>query len=82
MGWAFLENGELIAQAEANGFKVMITVDKNLRYQQNISGRKISIITLDSVRMTYKHIAPLAGQVAAALRDLAEGSYVTIKSGS
>jgi len=46
MNWSELSNGHLIATAEAAGFDLMITTDKNLRYQQNLSNRRISIIVL------------------------------------
>jgi hypothetical protein len=36
-----VENGELLALAE-NKFDLLVTIDKNLRYQQNISGRDIA----------------------------------------
>jgi hypothetical protein len=36
-GWSTLENGELLNAAEAAGFEVLITTDKNLRYQQNLA---------------------------------------------
>jgi predicted nuclease of predicted toxin-antitoxin system len=39
------ENGELLALAEAE-FDVLVTVDTNLRYQQNLAGRKIAIVIL------------------------------------
>ena len=42
-GWDRLLNGELIAAAEAAGFEVLLTTDKNMRYQQNLTGRKIAI---------------------------------------
>ena len=41
-GWAELENGELLA--EAAGFEVLVTTDKNLSYQQNLAARKIAIV--------------------------------------
>jgi hypothetical protein len=37
MGWAALKNGELLDAAEADSFDILITADKNLRYQQNLS---------------------------------------------
>jgi hypothetical protein len=37
-----LENGELLNVAEAAGFEVLVTTDKNLTYQQNLVGRKIA----------------------------------------
>ncbi len=45
-GWDRLANGELIAAAEAAGFELLLTTDKNLRYQQNIKGRKIAFVVL------------------------------------
>jgi hypothetical protein len=46
IGWHELENGELIRRAEEAGFDVLLSTDKNIRYQQNLTGRKISLIIL------------------------------------
>ena len=45
MGWSELANGNLLAAAET-AFDVFITTDKNLRYQQNLRGRKLIILVL------------------------------------
>jgi predicted nuclease of predicted toxin-antitoxin system len=45
-GWARLQNGDLIAAAEAAGFEVMISGDKNLEYQQRVHGRKVHSLQL------------------------------------
>ncbi len=45
-GWDRLVNGELIAAAEAEGFEVLLTTDKNMRYQQGLTGRKIAFAVL------------------------------------
>jgi len=42
-GWDRMVNGELIASAEAEGFDVLVTTDKNMRYQQNLTGREDSV---------------------------------------
>lgn len=47
-GWQTLENGSLIAAAESDGFEVIITTDQNLKYQQDLSNRSISIVVLSS----------------------------------
>jgi predicted nuclease of predicted toxin-antitoxin system len=47
LGWAGIRNGELLRRAEAQ-FGVLITADQNLRYQQNLSGRKLAILVLPS----------------------------------
>lgn len=46
MGWGGISNGDLLDQAEGEGFQVFILADKNLRYQQNLSGRRIAILEL------------------------------------
>ena len=43
-GWSGRTNGELLRLAE-NDFDVLITVDANLRYQQNLAGRQIAILS-------------------------------------
>jgi predicted nuclease of predicted toxin-antitoxin system len=48
MGWSTLKNGELLLAAEAAGFDLMITTDRNLAYQQNLTERKIAIVVLDA----------------------------------
>lgn len=45
-GWDRLTNGDLLDAAEKAGFDVLLTADKNMRYQQNLSGRKIALIVL------------------------------------
>ena len=45
-GWSALTNGDLLEIAEQNGYDLMITTDQNLRYQQNLASRQISIIVL------------------------------------
>lgn len=45
-GWSDVTNGELISLAEERGFDVLSTADANIKQQQNLVGRKISIIIL------------------------------------
>jgi len=45
-GWDQLKNGDLLNVAEAAGFDLLLTTDKNMIYQQNLSGRKIAIVVL------------------------------------
>jgi predicted nuclease of predicted toxin-antitoxin system len=47
MGWTGVQNGELLRRAEEH-FDVLITADRNLRYQQKLSGRKLAILVLPS----------------------------------
>jgi hypothetical protein len=49
--WDRLVNGELLDVAEAAGFEVFLTADKNLRYQQNLTDRKIAIVVARSAAL-------------------------------
>ena len=42
-GWDRLSNGDLLTEAEAAGFDVFLTADKNIRYQQNLKAKKVWI---------------------------------------
>jgi predicted nuclease of predicted toxin-antitoxin system len=64
-GWQELENGILLNEAEAAGFEVLVTTDKNLSYQQNLTGRKIAVVVLGKGRWTL--IQPHVAQVVAAV---------------
>jgi len=44
--WERISNGALLKQAEGAGFNLLLTTDKNLRYQQNLVERTISIVVL------------------------------------
>ena len=46
MGWGELENGGLLIVAESAGFDLLIICDKNLRHQQNLTGRRLAILEL------------------------------------
>jgi hypothetical protein len=47
-GWSMLKNGELLVAAESAGFAVLVTTDTNLRYQQNLRARRISVVVLST----------------------------------
>jgi hypothetical protein len=46
LGWERLSNGQLLKLAEGAGFDLLVTTDKNMRYQQNLVERKISMGSL------------------------------------
>jgi predicted nuclease of predicted toxin-antitoxin system len=72
-----LENGELLAKAEAAGFEVLVTTDRNLPHQQNLKGRKIAIVVLSKGRWSL--MKPHVAQIAAAVNTAAPGSYAEVE---
>jgi hypothetical protein len=75
-GWDRLVNGELIAAAEAAGFELLLTTDKNIRYQQNLTGRKIAFVVIGNQQWPTlrRHIE----KVVAAVNAATPGSYVEV----
>jgi len=75
-GWNALENGALLAAAESSGFEVFVTTDQNLRYQQNLSQRRIAVIVLSTTN--WPRIRRSANLVAEAVDRMAVGAFVEI----
>jgi hypothetical protein len=76
-GWDRLVNGELIAAAEAAGFDVLLTTDKNMRYQQNLTGRKIAFVVIgNQQRPTLRRYVE---RVAAAVDAATPGSLAEVE---
>jgi hypothetical protein len=76
-GRATLGNGELLTVAEAGGFDVFVTTDKNLRYQQNLSGRRIAIVVV--MHAQWPRLEPYVDRVAAAIDSATAGSYIEVE---
>ena len=72
-GWDTLTNGDLLAQAELAGFDVLLTADKNMRYQQNLKGRRIAIVVLSTPQ--WPAVRLHVEQIATAVNAAVPGSY-------
>jgi hypothetical protein len=70
MGWSSLKNGDLIREAAAAGFEAILTLDKNIRFQQNPQTLPFPIIEVD-VRRDGSELAQLIALQADILRLLA-----------
>jgi hypothetical protein len=75
-GWEELSNGDLIEAAEQAGFEVMVTTDKNIRYQQNLGARKIALIVLGHSQ--WPMVKLVADTIVAAVNTAKPGSYVEV----
>jgi len=80
MGWAELKNGKLLDAAQAAGFDALITVDKGFATQQNLAGRTISVLLLDSRDTDLDSLLPLVPALGAAIVDLMPGTLVRVGS--
>ncbi len=72
MGWSKLENGELLAAVEGK-FDALVTTDQNLRYQQNLQGRRLAILVLPTTN--WLEIQKHSTEVTVAINSLQPGEY-------
>ncbi len=77
LGWHKLRNGELLTAAEKAGFDLFLTTDKNLRYQQDLTGRRIAIVVLG--RQQWPELRPYMQRVVEAVNAASPGSYTEVE---
>jgi hypothetical protein len=71
-----LANGALLDAAEAAGFGLFVTADKNIRYQQNLVSRKLSIVVLGNAQ--WPVLRQYVERVVAAVNAATPGSYTEV----
>lgn len=72
LGWSNLENGALLAAAE-DSFDLLITTDQQLRYQQNLAGRKLSVLVL--MTTSWPRLKQHVPQIIEALSQITTSEY-------
>lgn len=76
VGWDRLRNGELLTAAEKDGFELLLTTDKNLRYQQDLKGRGIAIVVIGHSQ--WPALQEHVQRVVEAVNAATPGSYVEV----
>ena len=75
-GWDTLTNGELLDQAEAAGFELLITTDQGMRYQQNMSNRRLSVVVL--MNTAWPRIARRTEAILSAIDLVEPGEFTEV----
>ena len=78
-GFSGLENGELL-RAASGDYDVLITVDRNLPFQQNIGSLQIAVLILMGTGITYADLSQLIPQVLEKLPTIGPGEIHRIES--
>jgi hypothetical protein len=78
MGWAGKKNGELLALMAADGFEVLLTVDQNIRYQQNLVAAGVAVVVLVTTTNRLADLLPLVPSALAALAASKPGDVVEV----
>ena len=72
-GWSDLYNGDLLDSAELDGYELLITTDQNIRYQQNLGGRKLGVLVLRST--SWPRIQLRIEEIQAVVDGMQPGDY-------
>ncbi len=72
-GWSNLTNGELLDTAEHASYQVFVTTDQSLRYQQNLTERRIAIVVLFST--SWPRIQTHVDTIRAVIDHISLGAY-------
>ena len=76
-GWDSLGNGELIDRADQEGYEILITTDQSMRHQQNLAGRRLSIVVLLSTAWPY--VQPSMEKIRAAVDGIEPGEFREVR---
>jgi hypothetical protein len=79
-GWSGIKNGKLLALAEVE-FDVFLTVDQNLKYQQNLKAFNIGVILLVARNNRLKTLLPLMPEMRETLENIKAGDFVRVGGG-
>jgi predicted nuclease of predicted toxin-antitoxin system len=77
-GFGSKKNGELLSLAE-NRWDVLLTSDRNIQYQQNISGRNIAILILRARTNRMRDLLCLMPSCAETLLTIRPGQILEVR---
>jgi predicted nuclease of predicted toxin-antitoxin system len=72
-GWSDLTNGELLSMAERNGYNILLTADANISRQQNMTGRRISIVVRRAPNNRRQTHLEMVDDVLSVLKTIGQG---------
>lgn len=76
-GFSGKENGELLALADKD-FDVLVTIDRNIPFQQNLAGKRIAILIIRAASGDLDDIRPHVPQAIAALKSIKPQEVVEV----
>lgn len=78
MGWRNLKNGVLLQTASNNKFDMLLTIDKNLEFQQNLKLYSVAVIVFDVQKSKIEFLSPLVLKFLEDLKNFEKGKVYYI----
>lgn len=77
-GWDRLSNGALLRAAEESAIELLLTTDRRIRYQQNLTGRKVAIVVLTG-STKWSRVRLHLERITAVVNESTAGSYTEVE---
>lgn len=78
MGWSGKKNGELLRLMSQEGFTILLTTDRNLRYQQNLQQVEVAVVVLVASSNRFSDLLPLIAEACKVLETIAPGEVIEV----
>ena len=78
MGWAGVENGELLRRAAGAGFDALVTNDRGLEYQQNLGELPVAVVVVLAAANTIEALRPAYPELLAVLARLRPREFAKV----
>ena len=79
LGWAGAKNGALLRAAREAGYEVLVTVDRNMQYQQNVPASGLALIVIRSRSTRVPDLLPAIPALLDALRTAVAGTVTHVR---
>lgn len=73
-----MTNGELLAQAASGDFDVLVTADRNLEFQQNLTGSPLGVIVLEAPSTDIEDLRPLIANMLGGIALVKPGEVIHV----
>lgn len=78
MSWNGLRNGNLMSKAIEENFDILLTIDKNLAFQQNLKELELCVVILDSKTSKIENLISLASKFLSRIETLEKGKAIIV----
>ncbi|MFN0048437.1 MAG: DUF5615 family PIN-like protein [Cytophagales bacterium] len=78
MSWNGIKNGDLMKLAIENGFDILLTIDKNLEFQQNLKSYNIAIVVFDVEKSKFEYLNELLPKFKEQIDSFSKGKAYRI----
>jgi predicted nuclease of predicted toxin-antitoxin system len=78
MGWSGKKNGELLQLMSQEGFTILLTTDRNLRYQQNLRQAGVAVVILVASSNRLPDLVPLIPEARRVLNAIVPGEAIEV----